>query len=88
MQLCVNLKRWMHLSTIIITETEGALAAESVGPETSKINIGLRDLRVGNEEPDTEDGFGEDVKNSVSDDLGVDRNLAGSIGNTPDTTKY
>jgi hypothetical protein len=78
----------MHLSTIFITETEGALAAESVSPETPKVNIGLRHLRVGNEEPDAEDGLGEDVKNSVGDNLRVNRDLARSVGNTPDTTKY
>jgi hypothetical protein len=78
----------MHLSTIVITETERALAAKSVGPETSKVNVGLGHLRVGNKEPDAKDGLGEDVKNGVSDDFGVDRDLARSVGNTPDTIEY
>jgi hypothetical protein len=42
---------------------------------------------VGDEEPDAENGLGEDVENSVGDNLGVDRHLTGSIGDTPDTVK-
>lgn len=38
------------------------------------------------QEPEAEDGLGEDVEDGVGDDLGVDTNVAGAIGNTPDTT--
>jgi len=39
---------------------------------------------VCDQEPGTEDGLGEDVQNSVGDDLAVDREVAGAISNTPD----
>jgi hypothetical protein len=77
----------VYLSTIVITETDGALAAEAVGPETAKVNVGLGHLRVGDEEPDTKNRLGEDVENSVRDDLGVDRHPTGAVGDTPDTVE-
>ena len=40
---------------------------------------------MGEEEPETKDGLGKDVKNSIGDDLSVDINVAGSISDTPDT---
>lgn len=39
---------------------------------------------MGKEEPESEDGFGKDIEDSVSDDLGVNVDVAGSISNTPD----
>lgn len=39
---------------------------------------------MGEEEPETEDGLGEDVKNSVGNDLGVEANKAATVSNTPD----
>lgn len=39
---------------------------------------------VGEEQPETEDGFGEDVEHGVGDDFGVDINVTGSISDTPD----
>ena len=37
------------------------------------------------EKPEAEDWLGQDVKNGVGDDLGINVDVAGSIGNTPDT---
>ncbi len=42
---------------------------------------------MGEEEPEPEDGFGKDIKDSVCDDLGVDVDVAGSISNAPDAMK-
>ena len=51
-------------------------------------NWKLRDLPgqrvVGEEEPEAEDGLGKDIKDGVADDLSVDIDVAGSVGNTPD----
>jgi hypothetical protein len=77
----------VYLSTIVINETDGALATKAVGPETAKVYVGLGHLRVGDEEPDAKNGLGEDVENSVRDDLGVDRHLTGPVGDTPDTVE-
>lgn len=56
-----------------------------MGPEATKLDVGLWDARVGDEQPNTEDGLGEDVKNSVGQDLAVDRDVAATVSNTPDT---
>lgn len=39
---------------------------------------------MGEEEPETEDGLGKDVEDSVGDDFAVDVDVAGSVGDTPD----
>jgi len=72
-----------HLSAILVTKAERALAAETIGPETSKINVGLWDPGVGNEEPDAEDWLRKKVENSVGDDFGVHRDLSSSVGDSP-----
>jgi hypothetical protein len=56
-----------------------------VSPVAAELDIGLGDLAVGNEQPEAEDRLGEDIENGVKDDLGVDADLAGTIGDTPDT---
>lgn len=37
------------------------------------------------EKPETKDGLGKNIENSICDDFGIDISNAGSIGNTPDT---
>lgn len=60
------------LSTlIVIADTDGTLRAQSVCPEATDIDIGLRDGLVGEEQPSTENWLGKDVQNSVRDDLRV-----------------
>jgi hypothetical protein len=77
----------VHLSTIVLTNTDSTLAAEAVGPEAVKLNIALAHVGVGNKEPGAEDGLCEDIENSVGDDLSIDASLARTVGNTPDTRK-
>ena len=76
------------LGTIVITKAKGALAVDAVGPESSQINIGLWDPGVGEEQPNTKDGFGQEVEHGIGDDFGVDRNLASTLGECPDTRDY
>ena len=40
------------------------------------------------EEPEAKDGLGEDIENSVGNDLTINTNFAGSVGNTPDATVH
>jgi hypothetical protein len=78
----------MHLSTLIIlTNTDSTLAADTVGPEATKLNLSLGHALVGEEQPSTEDRLGEQVKDGVGNDLLVDGHLAGAIGNTPNAEK-
>lgn len=76
----------MHLGTlVVVTDADGTLLAETLAPEAAELNVGLGDAGVGEEEPGTEDGLGEDVKDGVGDDLLVNIHVAGAVGNTPDT---
>lgn len=76
----------VHLSTLlVITNAERALVVETVSPEATDLNVGLRHVLVGKEEPKTEDWLGKNVKDGVGDDLSVNAGLAGAIGDTPDT---
>lgn len=78
---------WIKRLSTVVLKTDGTLATNTVGPEATEVNVGLGHIGVGDEKPDTEDGLGEDVKDSVGNDLGVDRELARAVGNTPDTAK-
>ena len=73
-----------RLSTVVL-KTNSTLATESVGPEAAKIDVGLGDFGMGDQKPDTEDGLGEDVKNSVGNDLSVNGQLARAISDAPNT---
>lgn len=76
---------FVHLSTIVIvTDANGALASETLGPESVKVDVGLGHVGVGEEEPQAEDWLGENVKDGVGDDLGVNAGNAGTVGYTPD----
>lgn len=76
----------MHLRTLlVVANADTALGAETLAPESTDVNVGLGDALVGEEEPGTEDGLGEDVKDGVGNDLLVNVHVAGAIGNTPDT---
>ena len=73
------------LRAIILTKTDRALTVETVGPEAVELDIALRQLSVSDQEPGTEDTLGKDIKDSVANDLGVNAQLARTVGKTPDT---
>jgi hypothetical protein len=76
----------IHLGTlVVVTNADGALVAETLAPEATDLKVGLGDALVGEEEPGTKDGLGEDVKDSVGDDLLVNGSVAGAVSDTPDT---
>ena len=76
----------IHLGTlVVVTNADGALVAETLAPEATDLNVGLGDALVGEKEPGTEDGLGEDVKDGVGNDLLVDGGSAGAVSDTPDT---
>lgn len=72
-------------SSAVILEADSTLTAKTVGPEATELNVGLGHVGVGEEKPQTEDGLGEDVKDGVGNNLGVNRELARAIGDAPDT---
>jgi hypothetical protein len=75
----------MHLSTVIVTDAESTLAVETVGPEATKVHIGLAELGVSDDQPSTEDGLSKNIKDSVGNDLAIDTDLAGTVSEAPNT---
>ena len=75
----------MHLSTVVVTETESTLAVQAVGPEATKVDVGLAELSVGDDQPSTEDGLSKDIEDSIGDDLAVDTDTTGAISEAPNT---
>ena len=71
----------MRLGTLVVINSDTTLVAETVGPETLD---GGSILGVREQEPESEDGLGQDVEDGISDDLSVDRPNTSSISNTPD----
>ena len=78
----------MHLSTVIVTDAESALAVETVGPEATKVDISLTELGVSDDQPSTEDGLSKNIKDGIGNDLAIDTNLAGTVSEAPDTECY
>ena len=81
----------MHLNclrAVILTEADGTLAVETVGPEAVELNVALTQLGVSDQKPGTKDTLGENVQDSVGNDFTVNTDLAGTVGKTPDTIYY
>lgn len=70
-------------TVLVVADADGALGAGAVGPPAADVNVGLRHVGVGEEQPEAEDGLGEHVEDGVCDDLGIDAGNAGAVGNTP-----
>jgi len=69
---------------IVVTNAKSTLGTYSMSPEASKLNVGLGELGVGEEQPEAEDWLGEDIENSICDNFLVDAEETGSVGNCPD----
>lgn len=72
-----------YLGTLVILDANGTLGAETVGPEATKLDVGLRNRGMGEEQPSTEDWLGKNIQDSVGDDLLVNVHVARAIGDTP-----
>ena len=74
----------MRLRTLVIlTNTDGTLAADTVGPEATKLNLSLGHALVGEEQPSTEDRLGDQIKDTVEDSLRVGRDDVGTFRDSP-----
>jgi hypothetical protein len=76
----------VYLRAIFLADADSTLAVETIRPEAVELNIALAQVGVDNQEPCTEDTLGEDIENSVGDDLTVDADLTSTVGNTPDAS--
>jgi hypothetical protein len=60
------------LRAIIVSKAETTLIGESMAPEAAEVDAGLWNPSMGTKEPQAKDRFGENVKDSVGDDLAID----------------
>lgn len=79
-----NRGTWRGL-VLVVTDADAALIGQTVSPIPTDLNVCLRDAAVADEEPETKDGLGKNVKNSISKNFRVDGRLTGTVGKAPDT---
>lgn len=73
-----------RLSFIIVSDTE-LTSTPTLRPEAVQGWRSAGHAIVGEEEPETEDRLGEDVKNGVTNNLSVDTDELSTFSKTPDT---
>ena len=79
----------MSLSTlVVVTNADLAFRGETVGPETTNVDISFGHAHVSEEQPGSKYGLGEDVENRVSDDLLIHVHVAASISHTPNARQH
>jgi len=54
---------------VVVADTDVALALESLGPETAKLDVGLGHAHVGEQQPRSEYWLCKHVKDGVADDF-------------------
>jgi len=79
--ICLIIGDSRYLSTLIVIDADGSLASQTVAPPS--INGCSSITAMGEQEPETEDWLGKNIKNGIGDDFTINRPLASSITNTP-----
>lgn len=75
----------VRLSTlIIVADADGTLSTSSIGPVATNVGSGIAVLASSGDDPETENSLGEDIEDSVDDDLSADLDLPGATSSTPD----
>jgi hypothetical protein len=75
----------VRLSTlIIVTDADGTLGTSSTGPVATNVGGGVAVLAGSSDDPETNNGLGEDIEDGVDDDLSADLDLPGATSSTPD----
>jgi hypothetical protein len=78
----------VRLSTlIIVADADGTLGTSSIGPVATNVGGGVAVLAGSGDDPETENSLGEDIEDSVDDDLSADLDLPGATSSTPDAIK-
>lgn len=71
----------------VITNADATLSREAVGPPSTNLHVGFRDAAVTEQQPQTEDGLGQNVKYGVGQNLAIDTSLASTVGEAPHTSR-
>lgn len=80
--------RWVkhiHFSLGTIANANGTFLGKAIGPETFNGSSGARHLVMRSQQPESEDGLGQNIEDGVADDLSIHVHQAGSITNAPNT---
>lgn len=70
---------------VIVTDADATLVRQAMGPPATELDVGLRDAAVAQEQPQTKDRLGQDIKDAVRQNLAIDGGLARAVGETPNT---
>jgi len=73
-----------RLSTLVVADTDGTLSTSTVGPVTTNLGSGVAVFASSGDNPETENSLGENIEDSVDDDLGANLNLPSGTSSTPD----
>lgn len=77
-----------YLSTVVIvTKTNSACTGQAISPETADLDVGLRHASMGDQKPDTKDGLGQNIQDSIGNDLAINGNMTSAISDTPDAAR-
>ena len=55
-----------------------------MSPEAAELNVSLGHVHMGQKEPQAEHGLGQNIEDGIGNNLAVNVDVAGAIGNTPD----
>lgn len=75
--------RDQHLCTVVIVQAKRTFAAETMRPESTEVDVCLGQSSMGDQEPRSKHWLGQDIQNSVGNDLRVNGHLARAIRDTP-----
>lgn len=71
---------------LVIANADTTLSGQPVGPPSAKVDIGLRDAAVAQEEPETKDRLSQNIEDGVGHDFAINTDLARPVGKTPDAS--
>lgn len=74
-------------SFVVVTNSDAALAAPALGPESLEGWRSAGHAVVSEEEPEAKHWLGENVEDCVGDNLNVKTNQSATVSEAPDATK-
>ena len=70
---------------IVFSNANPTLRTQAMSPEATEFNVRLWHPRLGDEQPATENRFGQHVKDGIGDNFAIDAENTGAFGYAPDT---
>lgn len=70
---------------VLVTNADSAIGRETMRPPAIQLNVGLLHLAMAEQQPESEDGYKQEVEDGIDDDLGIDRWPVRAPEYAPDT---